>query len=69
MSTFFSAGPFKIPPFHTTSAKSPTIIINAIAQMALLAAPFPSSAILIAPPKKILQYRRAGILQIECHFP
>jgi hypothetical protein len=52
MSTFFSAGPFNMPPFHTSNANSPTIIINAIAQIALLAAPFPSSAISIFPSKK-----------------
>jgi hypothetical protein len=47
ISTFFSAGPpFRSPPFQTTNANRPTIMINAIAQMALLAALLPSSAIM-----------------------
>jgi hypothetical protein len=51
MSTFFSVPPRK-PPLQTTSANNPTIIISAIAQIALLAALFPSSAINKFPPNK-----------------
>jgi len=49
MSTFFSVGAFKIPPFQTTNANNPTIMINAIAQIALLAALLPSSAMFKYP--------------------